>query len=228
MPTTVIGVFEPDSVDKVTKELVKAGFAEGDLEIIEGPQGEIVSTIIGRGYERDDAQAFARAVKSGRKLLAASAPAARVDNAVEVMERYEVELEAEDDREEDEDEQRVPVAEEQLSTGKHKVARGGVRVTSRVEERPVEASVRLREEHVEAERRRVDRPLREDEAETAFQERTIEMTETAEELEVGKEARVVEEIALTKRTSEREQKVKDTVRRTEVDVEEIGSARKKK
>jgi uncharacterized protein (TIGR02271 family) len=228
MPTTVIGVFEPDTVGKVTKELVKAGFAERDLDIIEGPQGEIVSAIVSRGYEPDDAQAFARAAKAGRKLLAASAPAARVDKAVEVMERFEVDIDAEEDQEEDADEQTVPVVEEELSAGKHKVARGGVRVTSRVEERPVEASVRLREEHVEAERRPVDRPLRAGEAETVFQDRTIEMTETAEELEVGKEARVVEEIALTKRTAEREQKIKDTVRRTEVDVEEIGSARRKK
>jgi uncharacterized protein (TIGR02271 family) len=227
MPTTIIGVFESNVVGTVTRELVKAGFAERDLDIIEGPQGEIVTAIVGRGYEPDDAQAFAKAAASGRKLLAASAPASRVDTAVEVMERYEIDLEAEDD-EAAAGEDSVQVVEEELTTGKHKVARGGVRVTSRVKEQPVQASVTLREEHVEAKRRPVDRPLRAEEAEAVFQDRTVEMTETAEELEVGKEARVVEEITLAKRTSQREEKVKDTVRRTEVEVEEIGSARKKK
>lgn len=45
------------------------------------------------------------------------------------------------------------------------------------------------------------------------------MTETAEEAVVGKEARVREELVVRKRAEERTQNIDDTVRRTEVDVE---------
>jgi stress response protein YsnF len=54
-------------------------------------------------------------------------------------------------------EETAPIVEEELSIGKHEVASGGVRVTSSVEERPVEKTVSLREEKVEADRREADR-----------------------------------------------------------------------
>ena len=52
------------------------------------------------------------------------------------------------------------------------------------------------------------------------------MTETAEEVEVGKEARVVEEITLRKTAEEHEERVRDTVRRTEVEVERLKPGRR--
>jgi stress response protein YsnF len=118
----------------------------------------------------------------------------------------------------------VPVVEEGLEVAKRRVATGGVRVTSSVVERPVEETVTLREEHVEAERRRADRELSPEEAEAAFEERTVEVVGTAEEAEVRKTARVVGEVALGKRVEEREETVRDTVRRTEVEVEEVEPA----
>jgi len=53
----------------------------------------------------------------------------------------------------------IPVIEEQIRVGKRAVNRGGVRVVSRVEEKPVEEQINLREEHVNVERRPVDRPV---------------------------------------------------------------------
>jgi uncharacterized protein (TIGR02271 family) len=127
-------------------------------------------------------------------------------------------------------EETVPVVEEQLSVGKSKTATGGVRVTSKVTERPVEETVTLTEEHVEAEQRPADRALSPDEAKAAFQEKTVEMMGVKEEAEVSKEARVVGEVSVAKETTAREQTVRDTVRKTEVDVEEIdaGNAKKRK
>ncbi len=124
-------------------------------------------------------------------------------------------------------EETVPVVEEELSVSKRKVASGGVRVTSSVSERPVKETVRLREEHVEAERRPADRTLSAKEAEAAFEEKTVEMMGTSEEAEVSKTARVVGEVALNKETKERQQTVKDTVRRTDVEVEEIKTGSRK-
>lgn len=233
MTTTVIGVFEPDSVRKVTQDLVKAGFGDRDIDVIEGEEREIVSEIVGRGYDEVDAKGFAKAVKRGKKLLATKAPDTQVDRVVQIMERHESDADEGKPQEEtknsrSERTESVPVIEEELEVEKRKVARGGVRLTSTVHEQPVEETVRLREEQVETERRPVDRRLSEDEAEAAFQDRTIEMNETTEELEVSKEARVVEEVALTKTVQEHEEQVKDTVRRTEVEVEKIEASSRRK
>ena len=52
-----------------------------------------------------------------------------------------------------------------------------------------------------------------------FQEREIEVTETAEEAVVAKEARVKEELVVSKTAEEHVETVQDTVRRTEVDID---------
>ncbi|OLY92402.1 Stress response protein YsnF [Cnuella takakiae] len=115
----------------------------------------------------------------------------------------------------------IPIIREDLEVGKREVERGGVRVRSRIVERPVEEHVRLREEHVRVERNPVDRPLREGEL-GAFREGEIELTERAEVPVVNKEARVVEEIRLNKEVTEREETIRDTVRSTDVDIDETG------
>ena len=56
---------------------------------------------------------------------------------------------------------------------------GRVRVHSHIVETPVEEQVTLHQEHVQVERRPVDRPV--DATAAAFQDRTIEATETTEE-----------------------------------------------
>jgi len=114
----------------------------------------------------------------------------------------------------------IPVVEEQLEVGKREVERGGVRVRSRVVERPVQEELRLREEHVNVERRPVDRPATEADL-NRVREGTFEVTERAEQAVVNKEARVVEEVAIGKEVQERTETVRDTLRKTEVDVEEV-------
>jgi len=112
------------------------------------------------------------------------------------------------------------VIEENLQVGKRVEQTGGARLRSRIVERPVEASVRLREEHVNVDRKPVDRPATEADF-AAFKEGSIEVTESAERAVVSKEARVVEEVTLGKEVSEREETIHDTVRKTEVDVEKL-------
>jgi uncharacterized protein (TIGR02271 family) len=114
----------------------------------------------------------------------------------------------------------IPVVEEQLKVGKREVNRGGVRVFSRVIETPVNESVNLREEHVNVQRRPVDQPISTSDS-TAFKEQSIELRESAEEAVVQKSARVVEEVVVGKEVSQRQQQIKDTVRRTEVQVENL-------
>ncbi len=111
----------------------------------------------------------------------------------------------------------IPIVEERLQVGKRQVDRGGVRVRAYTVETPVRDSVQLREEHVEVQRRPVGEAVRDSAG--LFQERSLEMTETAEEAVVGKQARVVEEVVVRKDASERLETVRDTVRHTEVEVE---------
>jgi len=118
----------------------------------------------------------------------------------------------------------IEVVEEDIQVGKRAVETGGVRVKSYVREVPVEEEVRLRQEHVEIERRPVNRPATTADI-NAFKEGTIEVRETQEEAVVAKEARVVEEVHVRKDVDERTETVRDTVRRTEVEVEQLGTNR---
>jgi len=116
--------------------------------------------------------------------------------------------------------EKAQVIEEELEVGKSTTT-GGKRLKTEVSEREVEETVSLREENVDVERSRVDRTIKPEEADKAFQERTVEMTETKEKPVVSKQARVVEEVALSKQSGQRQETVGGTVRRQDVKVEEI-------
>src|SRR4051794_29536187 len=122
-----------------------------------------------------------------------------------------------------EGEEAIPVVEEQVRVGKREVGRGSVRVRSYVVERPVEEQVNLREERVSIERRPVDREL--PPGTSPFTERTIEATERGEEAVVSKQARVVEEVGIRKDVDTRTETVRDSVRKTEVEVEDDRTGR---
>jgi stress response protein YsnF len=111
----------------------------------------------------------------------------------------------------------IPVIRENLQVGKEEVERGGVRLRSRIVERPVEETVNLREETVNVERTSVDRPA----TEADLREENLEIRERTEVPVVNKETRVVEEISLNKDVEEREETIRDTVRETEVDIDKL-------
>lgn len=116
------------------------------------------------------------------------------------------------------DEEVIPVVKESLRVGKRDTDLGRVRVRSYTVEEPVSESVNLHDERVFIERRPVDRELSGTEA--AFTDRTIEANEHREEAVVSKDARVTEEIALRKEGEDRTETVSDSVRRTEVEIED--------
>jgi uncharacterized protein (TIGR02271 family) len=116
----------------------------------------------------------------------------------------------------------IPVVEEQLNVGKQTVETGGARLRSRIVERPVEETLRLREEHVRVDRNPVNRPATEADFNT-FREGEIEITERAEVPVVNKQAQVVEEVSIGKETTERSETIRDTVRKTDVEVERLDS-----
>ncbi|MBM6579011.1 YsnF/AvaK domain-containing protein [Microvirga sp. BT689] len=129
------------------------------------------------------------------------------------------------DRSSDRDEV-IPVAEEELHVGKREVSHGRVRIRSHVTERPVQEQVSLKEERVSVERRPVEGTARTGSVNDGdlFRERSIEMEERSEEAVVSKEARVVEEVVVRKDADQRTETISDTVRKTEVEVDDERSA----
>ena len=77
----------------------------------------------------------------------------------------------------------------------------------------------LRDEKVLVERRPVNRAAAV--ADFTPGERSFKVRATGEEAVVGKNARVVEEVLVGKNSSEHTEVIRDTIRRTEVDVEEL-------
>ena len=114
----------------------------------------------------------------------------------------------------------IPIVEEELVVGKREVDRGGVRIYSHVVERPVQADINLREEHINVERRAVNRPATAADF-AAGSGSVIELTATGEEAVVGKTSRVVEEVLVGKQSSEHTESIHDSVRKTQVDVEQV-------
>lgn len=120
-------------------------------------------------------------------------------------------------------ETRIPIVEEDIKIGKRVVQRGGVRIHQRVTETPVQESVNLQQEHVKVERHAVDQPATEADL-AAFKEGTVELRESAEEPVVSKTARVVEEVVVGKEVTQETANVNDSVRRTDVEVEQLNAA----
>ena len=121
-----------------------------------------------------------------------------------------------------ENEAAIPIVEEELHVGKREVEKGGVRVHTYMEEKPVQESIEVREENVYVEGRPIDRAV-DSSTIDAFRERTYEVRERAEEVVAEKQARVVEEVVVGKKVDTHVEKVEDTIRRTRVDVEKMGN-----
>lgn len=221
----ILGRFDPLDVDN--KEEIGSSWASSSRETTTGTSTTgLAGTGVGPGLatsgsmDRDDVTSAgtrdvaAPAVASGGNLGSGREIRSDADEAIEDQDittrRTAAAASADASRV-------LPEVEEQLDVTKREVSAGRARVRTRVYERPVDATVHLREEKVNVERRAVDRPLRP--GEDAFREDIIEVTETREEPVVRKEARVVGEVIVDKTATERDENVHDTVRRTQVEVE---------
>lgn len=116
----------------------------------------------------------------------------------------------------------INVIQEELEVAKRAVERGGRAVRSHVVATPVEQQVALRDEHVNVERRRVDRPA----TNADYESPDLTMSEHTEQPFATKTASVVEEIRLEKSIEEHKEKFRDSVRHTEVDVEDVRAMRR--
>jgi len=116
----------------------------------------------------------------------------------------------------------VPIVAEELRIGTRQVDAGGVRVATHVEEIPVQEQVTVRTEQVQVERRAVDRVVGNADI-PPLRDGTIEVHGTTEEVVVDKQTRIVEEVVIRKNIEEHTETISDTLRRTDVQVEEVPS-----
>jgi stress response protein YsnF len=193
--------------------------------------GNFFSSMFGDDVDEREAGYYSEAVTRGNVMVLVDvSDSGRVDRVVEVMEDHDAIDIDERAREygsdssfatgsSERDELKVPIVEEELQVGKRPVRRGGVRVYTRKTEVPVEENVTLREERVRVDRHPADRPASAADMD-AFTEGEIEISETAEEPIVRKQARVVEEVVIGKDVEEHTETIRDTVQRTDVDVED--------
>lgn len=238
--TTLVCLFHhQDRAQAAMNDLNQAGIPQSAITLIGGPNASAdaldKSELASLGMPDKDYDHLKNGLRDGGVVVAVNAAATHADTIEDIFEKHSATKIDEADRNDRESlaaapvaapvatqavdaETAIPIVEEELVVGKRAVDQGGVRVYRRVVEVPVEESVSLREEHVNVERHAVNRPVTDTDA---FRDRTIELTETAEEAVVGKSARVVEELLVGKTSSEHTETVRDTVRKTEVEVEEI-------
>ena len=194
----------PDAVEAIRFRMEQGGFNQADLGRVLGSRSR-ASEVLSRKRELtlEQIQALHRewklpleALMKTSSTINQTAHAEAVGNTIKVM-------------------------REDLVIGKREVEAGGVRVTSHVVETPVQEQVTLHEERVTIDRRPVNERVS---SADAFRDQTIEARATAEEAVIGKDVRVVEEIALRKQAADRVETVRDSVRETKVDVENTSTS----
>lgn len=212
--------------------------------------GGLTAGLVDLGADEDEAQAYAESVRRGGTLVLVRAAAEDEDEIADILENYNaVDIKErqmayrrqgwagfDETTEQPYTAQQVntyrnqytdadnvataEVVQEEMHVGKREVEHGGVRVRKYMTEDTVSEDVNLRREEIHVDRHPVNRRATEADFNT-FEEGTVTMTEHEEVPVVEKEARVVEEVDIYKDVDYDSETVKGTVRRTDVDVEEM-------
>lgn len=234
---TVIGLFD-DRTEAMNaySALQSEGFSQSDLDILtkDDRDDEPKLAKIRQYVPEPDSSIYLEGVRMGGTILTAKVDDRQLERAAQIMSGYNmvnIQDRARDLRTTNSDlpemtttgknSNVLEVIEEDLEIGKETVETGRMRVYSTVSEQPVEENVSLREETIRVQRRPVDRTVPADPS--LFQEKSVEVVERAEVPTVDKVARVVEEVVVGKDVNERVETVHDTVRRQDVQVEQVGT-----
>jgi len=246
MAKSVVGLFDDrNGAQMAMRDLESAGLST-NATFVNNASSNFSSTLTNAGIPQQDASIYAEGVQQGGSLIILQALNDRdAETAADILDRHNVvdisqrmggfqrqSIErtttstassgtAMNSNLYNGQDVAIPIIEEELHVGKREVEGGGVRVNTRVEEVPVNEQVTLRDEQVDIHRKRVDRPVTEADM-AAVQSGTFEVREHDEEAVVDKQARVVEEVHIRKDVQERTENIQDTVRRTDVDVDQLG------
>lgn len=235
---TVIGLFDDrEEGMRAYTALHEEGFALADLDILTNDDEDDVPKLenLRRNLPASDAEVYLEGVRQGGTIITANVTDSTATRAAEIMSNFNMVVIADRVAELKKvnpnltlsdparDENVLEVIEEDLQVGKTAVERGRMRIYSVVTEREVSQNVALRDETLRVSRRPVNRQveIRPD----LFQERSFEMVEMDEIALVSKTARVVEEVVLGKEVADKIETIKETLRRQDVEIEEVPAVR---
>jgi uncharacterized protein (TIGR02271 family) len=217
--------------------LVEEGFAKADLDILtnDDKDDEPKLAHMREWVPEPDINIYLEGVRQGGTIITANVADSEVARAAEIMSGYNMinikkratelqkartDLKLSDPAKSD---NVLEVIEEELQVGKEKVERGRMRIYNVVSEREVKKDIGLKDETLRVQRRPVSRAVQINP--DLFKERSFEMVEMDEIAKVGKTARVVEEVSLGKEVADKGETIKETLRRQDVQIEEIPAAR---
>jgi len=113
----------------------------------------------------------------------------------------------------------IELKEEELKVGKRKIESGGVRLRKVIRTETVNQPVELQREEIEIERIPVGRGKP---ADSSFQEEDIYIPLRREEAVISKDAKVTEEVRARKLTETGQERISETLRKEELEVEREG------
>ncbi len=235
---TVIGLFDDRTeAMRAYSALAQEGYAKADLDILTSDDADDKPKLahMSEWVPQPDLGIYLEGVRQGGTIITANVASSAVTRAAEIMSGYKmvnlrnraVELQkvhgglalsdpAKNDNV-------LEVIEEALEVGKEAVERGRMRIYNVVTQREVTQDVGLRDETIRVKRRPANRAVSIDP--NLFKERSFEMVEMDEIAKVGKTARVIEEVSLGKEVVEKVETIKETLRRQDVQVEEVAAVR---
>ncbi|MEZ4517245.1 MAG: YsnF/AvaK domain-containing protein [Chloroflexota bacterium] len=236
---TVIGLFDDrDEAMAAYTALAEEGYALADLDILTNDDKDDEPKLAAmHGYiPEPDVSIYLAGVRDGGTIITANVADSQVMRAAEIMSAYDmvnvqdraVELKTTytdlpDLTDATLDENVIEVIEEELEVGKEAVERGRMRIYNVVTEREEAVDVALRDETIKVSRRPVNRKVAVNP--NLFQARSFEMVEMDEVAKVAKTAVVVEEVYLGKEVAEKIETIKETLRRQDVEIEEVPAVR---
>jgi uncharacterized protein (TIGR02271 family) len=234
---TIFGLFDDHRSAKQAAEAVeKAGFSEKQISVLTRPDKAKLAAL--RKSAPDNDFYVDRVERDGSTLVIVECEEGKASKAGEILARHgmvDVRRRMEDYakaqgkegslRGDKDSDQVLKVVEERLQVGKRDVERGKVRVFNRITSKEVEEKVGLRHETIHVQRRPIDQPVEADAIEELFRERSFEVREIHEEPVVNKVARVLEEVVVSKDVAERMHTIRDTIRRSDVEVEHLHAHR---
>ena len=246
---TVVGLFKNmTEAERVAVDLQDAGIPRNTIKIVDDREREIheraagILGLLKRLFGTEHRMDFEHAstiyndwVCNGGTLVAVNTDESHADQVTKILQSYgeakimsrtgkagmeeKVQtLRSTEPARSLKDEETIPVFQEELHVGKRTVQRGSVRVNKHITETPVEETINLRDETVNIERHPLNRIASEADLK-AFADSRVEMIETFEEPVVSKEVHVIEEITISRSFVDHEEKIRDKVRKTEVDLE---------
>ncbi|GEM_PF-3115939 len=219
MPTNIIAVYDQESIaHQVMGDLVKSGCAPDDITFVAPRESRINEQLDAWGVNPQDVGTYSEAIRRGKSLVRARVAEEQADRVAGLLVQRGARRLSDIQKELKEQPEVLRAAREELSIGKAQQT-GQVTARTKVTEQPVEQTISLKEERVRAESRPADRKLSPEEAEQAFQEGAIELSESREVPHVSKEARITQEVHLHKEAGERKETVRDTVRRSDIELE---------